>query len=345
MICKKCGCRVSDTAAFCDKCGASMAEFGQKETPKPATDEKFSTMFGKVKDNKQAEIILLVAVAIIVILCAILFTNKAKAAKPFRLESGMTDKEVVEILGPRDDYDTFDTIKWGKQYLYCWYDIPLGKYSGTLQANFTEKDGKLQLGYLRWIADTASSKELKQYADRMGYDVVKTFSEKISGAKKVEERQAMTELLNYIEVNKVDKVLIYECSRLSRRAVDFLSIIEIFNEKKISLYIHQNGLETLLPNGKINPIATLVLGILAQFNGMERSLIRSRMESGYNNFRNNGGVVGRKTGYRKTSEQMKEEYAEEIRLLKKGYSLRNISKITHTSVNTLRKLSALTNIG
>ena len=187
--------------------------------------------------------------------------------------------------------------------------------------------------------------ELKQYADRMGYDIVKTFSEKISGAKKVEERQAMTELLNYVEVNKVDKVLIYECSRLSRRAVDFLSIIEIFNEKKISLYIHQNGLETLLPNGEINPIATLVLGILAQFNSMERSLIRSRMESGYNNFRNNGGVVGRKTGYRKTSEQMKEEYAEEIRLLKKGYSLRNISKITHTSVNTIRKLSVLTNIG
>lgn len=187
--------------------------------------------------------------------------------------------------------------------------------------------------------------ELKQYADHMGYDVVKTFSEKISGAKKVEERQAMTELLNYIEVNKVDKVLIYECSRLSRRAVDFLSIIEILNEKKISLYIHQNGLETLLPNGEINPIATLVLGILAQFNSMERGLIRSRMESGYNNFRNNGGVVGRKTGYRKTNEQMILEYAEEIKLLKKGYSLRNISKITHTSVNTLRKLYALTKIG
>ncbi len=187
--------------------------------------------------------------------------------------------------------------------------------------------------------------ELRQYADRMGYDVVKTFSEKISGAKKVEERQAMTELLNYVEVNKVDKVLIYECSRLSRHAVDFLSIIEIFNERKISLYIHQNGLETLLPNGEINPIATLVLGILAQFNSMERSLIRSRMESGYNNFRRNGGVVGRKTGYRKTTEQLKEEYAEEIRLLKKGYSLRNIAKITHTSVNTLRKLNALTIIG
>ncbi len=186
--------------------------------------------------------------------------------------------------------------------------------------------------------------ELRQYADRMGYEVVKTFSEKISGAKKVEERQAMSELLAYVETNRVDKVLIYECSRLSRRAVDFLSIIAIFNEKKISLYIHQNGLETLLPNGEVNPIATLVLGILAQFNSMERSLIRSRMESGYNNYRNNGGVVGRKTGYRKTDEQMKEEYAEEIRLLKKGYSLRNIAKITSTSINTLRKLNALTNL-
>ena len=186
--------------------------------------------------------------------------------------------------------------------------------------------------------------ELQQYADRMNYIVIKTFSEKISGAKKVEERHAMTELLNYVEVNEVDKVLIYECSRLSRRAVDFLSIIEIFNEKKISLYIHQNGLETLLPNGEINPIATLVLGILEQFNSMERSLIRSRMESGYNNYRNNGGVVGRKIGYRKTNEQMKNEYSEEIRLLKKGYSLRNIAKITKTSVNTLRKLNALTNI-
>lgn len=180
--------------------------------------------------------------------------------------------------------------------------------------------------------------ELKQYVDRMGYEVIKTFSEKISGAKKVEERQAMTELLNYIEVNKV---LIYECSRLSRRAVDFLSIIDFFNEKKISLYIHQNGLETLLSSGEINPIATLVLGILAQFNSMERNLIRSRMESGYNAYQAKGGEVGRKVGYHKNNEQLKEEYAEELRLLRKGYSLRNVQKITGTSVNTLRKIKAM----
>lgn len=187
--------------------------------------------------------------------------------------------------------------------------------------------------------------ELKDYANRMNYQVVKVFSEKVSGAKKVAERNALSELLDYVRNSKVDKVLIYECSRLSRRIVDFLQVIEELNEQKVSLYIHQNGLETLLEDGSINPIASLVLGIIAQFNSMERGLIRSRMESGYNHYRATGGKVGRKTGYRKSQDDMREEYAEEIRLLKKGISLRNVSKITHTSVNTLRKVRDLTIVG
>lgn len=180
--------------------------------------------------------------------------------------------------------------------------------------------------------------ELGEYARKMEYEVVAEFTEKISGAKKVEERQALIELLAYTETHKVDKVLIYECSRLSRRAVDFLSVIENLTAKRISVYILQNGLETLLPNGQPNPIAQLVMGILAQFNTMERTLIRSRMESGYNHFRQQGGQVGRKVGYRKTEEQMRADYPKEIQLLKKGLSLRNIQAITQTSVNTLRKL-------
>ena len=180
--------------------------------------------------------------------------------------------------------------------------------------------------------------ELRQYADRMGYEVVMEFSEKISGAKKVEERAALVELLSFVEAHHVDKVLIYECSRLSRRAVDFLTVIDTLTNLNISVYIHQNGLETLLPSGAPNPIAQLVLGILAQFNSMERSLIRSRMESGYNHYRSLGGRVGRKEGYRKSDEQMRTQYQNEIKLLRKGLSLRNVNAITHTSINTLRKI-------
>jgi DNA invertase Pin-like site-specific DNA recombinase len=183
--------------------------------------------------------------------------------------------------------------------------------------------------------------ELREHARKMEYEIVAEFTEKISGAKKVEEREALTELLAYTEQHRVDKVLIYECSRLSRRAVDFLSIIEHLTTRKISVYIHQNGLETLLPNGNPNPIAQLVMGILAQFNSVERSLLRSRFESGYNHYRNLGGKVGRKAGYRKTDEQMRADYPKEIQLLRKGLSLRNIQAITSTSINTLRKLKSL----
>ena len=183
--------------------------------------------------------------------------------------------------------------------------------------------------------------ELCEYATRMNYEIVKEFSEKISGAKSVAERQALTELLDYAAANRIDKVLVYECSRISRRAIDFLQVIEQLTQMKVSVYILQNGLETLMADGSVNPIAQLVLGIIGQFNSMERSLIRSRMSSGYQHFRSNGGKVGRKEGYKKSDEQMRQQYNKELSLLKKGLSLRNIQAITGTSINTLRKLKLL----
>jgi DNA invertase Pin-like site-specific DNA recombinase len=183
--------------------------------------------------------------------------------------------------------------------------------------------------------------ELREYATRMNYEIVKEFSEKISGAKAIAERQALTELLDYAAANRIDKVLVYECSRISRRAIDFLQVIEQLTQMKVSVYILQNGLETLMADGSVNPIAQLVLGIIGQFNSMERSLIRSRMSSGYQHFRSNGGKVGRKEGYKKSDEQMRQQYNKELSLLKKGLSLRNIQAITGTSINTLRKLKLL----
>lgn len=183
--------------------------------------------------------------------------------------------------------------------------------------------------------------ELRDYAARMNYEVVEEFSEKVSGAKRVEEREALMSLLRYVEAHKVDKVLIYECSRLSRRAIDFLTVIEHLSSLKVSVYILQNGLETLMEDGSVNPIASLVLGIIGQFNSMEHSLIRSRMESGYKHYRQQGGQVGRKVGYKKSDDDMRQQYSKEIQLLRKGLSLRNIQAITSTSVNTLRKLKAI----
>ena len=63
MICKKCGCRVNDDAAFCDKCGASMAEFGEKETAAP----KEKTFL-----QKNIKIFIAIAVVLVVLLAVLL---------------------------------------------------------------------------------------------------------------------------------------------------------------------------------------------------------------------------------------------------------------------------------
>lgn len=180
--------------------------------------------------------------------------------------------------------------------------------------------------------------ELRNYAWKQNYQIVKEFSEKISGGKKIEERAAIKELLDFVKSNKVEKVLVYECSRLSRRQLDFLSIIEQLTEARVSLYILQNGLETLLPDGRPNPIANLCFGIIAEFNNLEKHLIRARVSSGYEHYRASGGRVGRKEGYRKSEDEYRTTYDREIALLSKGNTLADVRAITGTSINTLRKL-------
>lgn len=184
--------------------------------------------------------------------------------------------------------------------------------------------------------------ELTALAERNGWDIAASFAEKVSGAKRNTERTELLRMVEYVEANHIDKVLVTELSRLGRDTLQVLEVIETLNSKGISLYIQNYSIETLTPEGKVNAMSQFLITILAEVARMERRTIRERVESGYNNFRANGGKVGRKQGYRKSDETMKGEYAEEIRLLKKGYSLRNVAKLTHTSINTLRKLSKLT---
>ena len=179
--------------------------------------------------------------------------------------------------------------------------------------------------------------ELTAVANSNNWNVAATFCEKISGAKKNAERKELTKMIDYVRNNNINMVLVTELSRLGRDTLQVLEVIEQFNKLGISLFIQNYHIETLNENGTINTMSQFLITILAEVARMERKTIRERVESGYKNYRANGGKVGRKEGYRKSDIDMREQYAEEIRLLKKGISLRNISKITGTSINTIRK--------
>lgn len=183
--------------------------------------------------------------------------------------------------------------------------------------------------------------ELTALAARNGWVLEAVFAEKISGVKSNGDRKAIEDMFEYIQQNRIDKVLVTELSRLGRDTLQVLEVIELLNANGISLYIQNYNIETLTEVGDINPMSQFLITILAEIARMERKTIRERVESGYNNYRLGGGKVGRKKGFHKSVEQMKEQYTEELKLLRKGISLRNISKITGTSVNTIRKCQKL----
>lgn len=180
-------------------------------------------------------------------------------------------------------------------------------------------------------------KDLTLLAKTHNWKIQEIFTEKISGAKKNDERTELTNLLAYVRAHNINKVLVTELSRLGRDTLQVLNAIELLNDAGVSLYIMNYNIETLDINGKVNPMSQFLITILAEVARMERKTIKERMDSGYKNYRQSNGKVGRKVGYRKTDEQFKLDYKDVIRLLKKGVSLRDISKATNTSVNTIRK--------
>lgn len=183
--------------------------------------------------------------------------------------------------------------------------------------------------------------ELTAYCQQRGWDIEKIFANKVSGAKRNEERQEILDMIEFVETHSVDRVCVLEISRLGRSTLEALKVIQLLNDHGICLFVKNYNLETII-NGKINPVASLICTILLEIAQMERLTIRERMASGREQYiakcRAEGIKMGRPSSYKKTDEQMKAQYAKEISLLRKGLSLRQIQAITGTSIMTIRKL-------
>lgn len=186
--------------------------------------------------------------------------------------------------------------------------------------------------------------ELEEFCQHCSWTVTKIFANKVSGKLPVEQRPELLEMLDYVRANRIKKVVVLEISRLGRNTLEALKVIQMLNEAGVSLYIKNYGLETLDKDGKVNPIASLICTILLEVAQMERLTIIERMSSGRDQYikkcRETGKKMGRPATYRKPVEDYRKQYAREISLLKK-MSLKNVSSITGTSINTLRKIKAL----
>ena len=138
--------------------------------------------------------------------------------------------------------------------------------------------------------------ELTQYADGKGYAVVEVCREVISGSANADERRGLQRVEELAATGKIRKVLVHEISRIARRNSIAHRFVETLEQHGVSLYWHAQSIETLLPNGKRNPAAGIMLALLAEMARGELETLRARILSGLAVARRNGKTLGRPQG-------------------------------------------------
>jgi DNA invertase Pin-like site-specific DNA recombinase len=132
-------------------------------------------------------------------------------------------------------------------------------------------------------------RELQAVAKRSGWQIVKVYEDNgISGAKGRHERPGLDALLKAVNAKEFDLVATWSVDRLGRSLTDLLDILQQLKEKKIDLFLHQQGLDTSTTAGKA---MFQMLGVFAEF---ERGIIRERVNAGLARARANGVKLGRR---------------------------------------------------
>jgi DNA invertase Pin-like site-specific DNA recombinase len=182
---------------------------------------------------------------------------------------------------------------------------------------------------------------LKAVAQDKGWYVRRTFQEKISGTAKAESRLEFKSLIAYLEKTHIDVVMVSEISRVGRRVVDVLNIVEFLHEKGIALYVQQFNMLTY-ESGKENPITKMLLQMLSIGAEMENSQRKIRQKEGIKLAQMKNVYTGRKKGAKSSPTTLIKKYKNIVDLFdKSSLSIRKIAVITGHSVNTVRKIRQL----
>ena len=182
--------------------------------------------------------------------------------------------------------------------------------------------------------------DLTRYAEGKGLDVIKIFKEHISGARTNKEREALTECLEFCRTERPGTLMVTELSRLGRSTVEVLKAVEELTAAGVNVFILDLNLSTL-EDGKENPVAKMVLTVLALGAEMERKLILGRLNSGRELAKKKGVKMGRPKGSALSKEDIQTKYPEVVKHLRKGKnSIREIAKLTGVSVSTVQRVKA-----
>ena len=178
--------------------------------------------------------------------------------------------------------------------------------------------------------------DLKRYVNLNEMELVKAFEEKMSGAK--ENRPVLTECIDFCVSNHIHTLCVSEISRLGRSTKIVVNTIDELTKAGINVYIQNLPLCTLNADGQPNPMAKMITAVLSSFAEIERDNIRFRLNSGRELAKAKGVKMGRKVGSVKSKEKKADEYANVIRSLRKGKSIRDTAKLCDVSISTVQRV-------
>ena len=182
--------------------------------------------------------------------------------------------------------------------------------------------------------------ELQQYGASKNYQVVEVCQETISGSAADDDRHGLRRAEELARDGKIKKVLVHEISRIARRNSVAHRFVETLEECGVSLYWHAQGIETLLPNGKRNPAAGIMLALLAEMARNESETLRDRIKSGLVIARKNGVTLGRRKGTTTSRGEFLRKHKDIVRHLKASHSIRNTAKIVGKGISTVQRVKA-----
>ncbi len=181
-------------------------------------------------------------------------------------------------------------------------------------------------------------KDLLDYALYKKMEVHQVFEEHVSGAKKNDERPVLCEAIEYCKEHRISALLVSELSRMGRNAFEVLASVKELIDSGINLYIQKEQFNLLGDDGKPSLFAPVMLATLSTCAQLERENITFRLQSGRKQYVANGGKLGRKPGSVKSADQKREEYKDALSLLKKGYAIRDVAKLTGKGISTIQRV-------
>ena len=133
-------------------------------------------------------------------------------------------------------------------------------------------------------------RELRQVAERAGWEVVRTFEDAgVSGAKGRDKRPGYDALLKAVARREVKLVAAWSVDRLGRSMQDLVAFLEDLRGHGADLYLHQQALDTTTPSGRA------LFGMMAVFAEFERAMIQERVNAGLARAKAEGKRLGRPT--------------------------------------------------